>query len=106
MNRAPDTEHTCLAVGPTQFTPPHQTRQNSPVSAGSGAGPDYPIGTVGTVPWPTKIGWPTKNIIDFLWRKKFSAEKNISMLPVDSRICVSHLLAAKLAMTLEQFLTS
>jgi len=26
-----DTERTCLAVGPTQFTPPHQTRQNSPV---------------------------------------------------------------------------
>ena len=26
-----NTERTCLAVGPTQFTPPHQTRQNSPV---------------------------------------------------------------------------
>ena len=27
----PDTERTYLAVGPTQFTPPHRTRQNSPV---------------------------------------------------------------------------
>jgi len=26
-----DTQRTCLAVGPTYFTPPHQTRQNSPV---------------------------------------------------------------------------
>jgi len=31
-----DTERTCLAVGPTQFTPPHQTRQNSPVCVVSG----------------------------------------------------------------------
>jgi len=32
----PDTERTCLAVEPTQFTPPHQTRQNSPVCVVSG----------------------------------------------------------------------
>jgi len=31
-----DTERTCLAVEPTQFTPPHQTRQNSPVCVVSG----------------------------------------------------------------------
>ena len=31
LRHRPDTERTCLAVGPTQFTPPHQTRQNSPV---------------------------------------------------------------------------
>ena len=31
-----DTERTCLAVGPTQFTPPHQTRQNSRVCVVSG----------------------------------------------------------------------
>jgi len=31
-----NTECTCLAVGPTQFTPPHQTRQNSPVCVVSG----------------------------------------------------------------------
>jgi len=30
LRHKPDTERTCLAVGPTQFTPPHQTRQNSP----------------------------------------------------------------------------
>jgi len=23
-------------------------------------GPDHPLGTRGTVPWPTKIMWPTK----------------------------------------------
>ena len=32
----PDTERTCLAVEPTQFTPPHQTRQNSPICVVSG----------------------------------------------------------------------
>jgi len=32
----PDTERTCLAVGPTQFIPPRQTRQNSPVCVVSG----------------------------------------------------------------------
>jgi len=31
-----DTERTCLAVGPTQFTPPLQTRQHSPVRVVSG----------------------------------------------------------------------
>ena len=31
LRQRPDTERTCLAVEPTQFTPPHQTRQNSPV---------------------------------------------------------------------------
>ena len=34
--RRPDTERTCLAVGPTQFTLPYQTRQNSHVYAVSG----------------------------------------------------------------------
>jgi len=29
LRHRPGTERTCLAVGPTQFTPPHQTRQNS-----------------------------------------------------------------------------
>ena len=36
LRHRPDTERTCLAVGPTQFTPPHQTRQNSPVCVVSG----------------------------------------------------------------------
>ena len=36
LRRRPDTERTCLAVGPTQITPPHQTRQNSPVCVVSG----------------------------------------------------------------------
>jgi len=36
LRRRPDTERTCLAVGPTQFTPPRQTRQNSPVCVVSG----------------------------------------------------------------------
>ena len=36
LRRRPDTERTCLAVGPTQFTPPNQTRQNSPVCVVSG----------------------------------------------------------------------
>ena len=31
-----DAEHTCRAVGPTQFTPPHQTRQNGPICVVSG----------------------------------------------------------------------
>ena len=31
-----DTERTCLAVGPTQFTPPRQTRRNSRVCVVSG----------------------------------------------------------------------
>jgi len=30
LRHRPDTERTCLAVEPTQFTPPHQTRQNIP----------------------------------------------------------------------------
>jgi len=32
-----DAERTCQAVGPTQFTPPHQTRQDGPVCVVSGA---------------------------------------------------------------------
>ena len=36
LRRRPDTERICLAVGPTQFTLPHQTRQNSPVCIMSG----------------------------------------------------------------------
>jgi len=32
----PDTERTCLAVDPTELTPPHQTRQNRPVCFVSG----------------------------------------------------------------------
>ena len=36
VRHRPDTERTCLAVVPTQFTPPHQTRQNSPVCVVSG----------------------------------------------------------------------
>ena len=31
-----DVERTCRAVGPTQFTPPHQTRQDGPVCVVSG----------------------------------------------------------------------
>jgi len=31
LQHRPDTERTCQAVGPTQYTPPHQTRQNSRV---------------------------------------------------------------------------
>ena len=36
LRRRPDTECTRLAVGPTQFTPPHQTPQISPVCVVSG----------------------------------------------------------------------
>jgi len=36
LRHRPDTERTCLTVGPTQFTPPHRTRQNSPVCVVSG----------------------------------------------------------------------
>ena len=32
----PDTLRRCRAVGPTQFTPPHQTRQNGPIYVVSG----------------------------------------------------------------------
>jgi len=31
LRRRPDAQRTCLSVGPTPFTPPHQTRQNNPV---------------------------------------------------------------------------
>jgi len=36
LRHRPDTERTCLAVLPTQFTLPHETRQNSPVCFVSG----------------------------------------------------------------------
>jgi len=36
LRRKPDKERTCLAVKQTQFTPPHQTQQNSPVCVVSG----------------------------------------------------------------------
>ena len=36
-----DAERTCRAVGVTQFTPPHQTRQDGPVCVVSGARSDF-----------------------------------------------------------------
>jgi len=36
LRHRPHTERSCLAVRPTQFTPPQQTRQNSPVFVVSG----------------------------------------------------------------------
>jgi len=42
-------------------------------------GPDYPIDTVGTVPWPTKIGWPTKNINKFFMEKNTFLQNKTSL---------------------------
>ena len=55
-----DAERTCRAVGPTQFTPPHQTRQNSPVYVVSGVAVSISFKLVDCNPLtplgPTSIG--------------------------------------------------